>query len=78
MSKAPSLYDAVAGLLGPLEAEYARIIDEGSPEMPVTISLGGYTHKTTLDTIQRLDRAYAAAFEAKIKRDAKRSRGTLL
>ncbi len=78
MPKAPTLYDAVAGLLGPLSAEYARIIDEGAADMPVTISLGGYEHRTTLDTIQKLNRAHAHAFEAKLKRDERRAKGTLL
>ena len=76
--KAPTLYDAVAGLLGPLAAEYARIIDEGGDDMPVTISLGNYKHKTTLATIKALDRAYAAAFDAKNARAARKARGTLL
>lgn len=76
--KAPTLYNAIAGFLGPLSADYARIIDEGSDDMPVTVSLGGYHHKTTLKTIKEMDRAYAAAFEAKCARDAKKARGTLL
>jgi hypothetical protein len=78
MRKVPTLYDAVAGFLGPLCAEYARILDEGNPDMPVTVSLGGYDHKTTLATLKELDLAYCAAFEAKCKRDEKRARGTLL
>lgn len=76
--KAPTLYGAIAGFLGPLSAEYARIIDEGNPDMPVTIRLGGYEHQTTLATIKALDRAYAAAFDAKCNRAAKKSRGSLL
>lgn len=76
--KAPTMYDAIAGLLGPLSAEYARIIDEGNPDMPVTISLGGYKHTTTLAAIKALDRAYAAAFDAKCNRAAKKARGSLL
>lgn len=78
MSRAPSLYDAIAGLLGPLSAEYARIIDEGADDMPVEISLGGYVHRTTLRAIKDLARAYAAAFDAKAARDEKRNRGSLL
>lgn len=78
MSKAPTMYDAIAGFLGPLAAEYARIIDEGSDDMPVEINLGGYKHKTSLRAIKNLDRAYAAAFEAKCARDAKKARGSLL
>lgn len=76
--KAPTLYDAIAGFLGPLAADYARIIDEGSPDMPVTVFLGGYKHQTTLAAIKAMDRAYAAAFEAKCARDAKKARGSLL
>lgn len=78
MKRAPTLYDAVAGLLGPLAAEYARIIDEMHPTSPVEINIGGYVHKTTLSVIQDLDRAYAQAFETKCKRRERRSRGTLL
>lgn len=76
--KAPTLYDAIQGFLGPLVAEYGRIVDEGNPDMPVTISLGGYEHKTTLEAIKRLDRAHQAAFEAKCARDAKKAKGSLL
>lgn len=78
MSKAPTLYDAVAGFLGPLCAEYARIISEGDADMPVEVRLGGYTHKTTLRAIKDMDRAYAAAFDDKCKRSARKARGTLL
>jgi hypothetical protein len=78
MSKAPTMYDAISGLLGPLSAEYAQIINEGGDDMPVEIKLGGYTHKTTLRTIKDLDRAHSAAFEAKCARDEKKARGTLL
>ena len=76
--KAMTLYDAIARFLGPLSAEYARIIDEGSPDMPVTVSLGNYKHKTTLATIKAMDRAYAAAFETKQNRAAKKAVGSLL
>lgn len=76
--KAPTLYDAIQGFLGPLVAEYARIVDEGNPDMPVTISLGGYEHKTTLEAIKQLNRAHQAAFEAKCARDAKKAKGSLL
>ncbi len=75
---APTLYDALAGFLGPLVAEYGRIIDEGGADMPVEVRLGGYVHKTTLATIKAMDRAHHAAFEAKLKRDERRSRGSLL
>lgn len=75
---APTLYDALAGFLGPLSAEYGSVIDKGKDDMPVEIRLGGYVHKTTLATIKRMDRAYYAAFEDKNRRAEKRSRGTLL
>ena len=78
MAKAPTLYDAVAAFLGPLEADYARIIAEYPRDMPVTVSLGNYEHKTTLGVIKDMDRAYAAAFEVKLKRDERKSKGTLL
>lgn len=78
MTKAPTLYDAISAFLGPLAAEYARIIDEGHPNMPVTVSLGNYEHKTTLKVIKDMDRAHHAAFEMKLKRDERKSRGTLL
>jgi len=73
-----TLYEAIAGFLGPLSAEYARIIDEGHPDMTVTVSLGGYEHKTTLAAIKAMDRAYAAAFDAKCNRAARKARGSLL
>lgn len=78
MPKAPTLYSAVSDFLAPLMAEYARVIDEGADDMPVTISLGGLQYKTTLADLKKLDRAHQAAFEAKEKRDAKKSRGSLL
>ena len=76
--KPPTMFDALRGFLGPLEAEYARIIDEGSPDMPVIVKLGGYEHKTTLATIKQLDRAYAAAFDERCRRSERKSKGTLL
>jgi len=76
--KALTMYDALQGFLGPLEAEYARIIDEGSPDMPVVIKLGGYEHKTTLATIKQLDRAYAAAFDERCRRSERKAKGTLI
>lgn len=74
----PTLYDAIAGFLGPLSADYARIIDEGDDDMPVEVHLGGYVHKTTLAAIKRMDRAYYHAFEDKCRRSEKKARGTLL
>lgn len=74
---APTLFDAVRDFLGPLEAKYCRIIAEGSPEMPVTISLGNYVYETTLADIKKLDRAYAAAFDAKLKRAERKAKGGL-
>ena len=72
-----TLFEAVRNFLGPLEAHYARIIEEGSPDMPVTISLGNYEYKTTLADIKALDRAYAKAFDDKMKRADRKSKGGL-
>jgi hypothetical protein len=58
-----ALIDAVGAFLGPIMAEYCRLIDEGDPAMPLTISLGGYQHETTLGVLQEIDRAYLAARE---------------
>lgn len=74
---APTLFEAVQRFLGPLEAEYCRIIDEGSPDMPVTILLGNYEYKTTLADIKALDRAYAKAFDDKLKRSERKAKGGL-
>ena len=62
----PTLYEAIEGFLGPLMAEYARLIDEGNPDLPVIVKLGGYEHKTTLAVLKKLDRAHHAAFETKL------------
>ena len=78
MSDRVTLYEAVQAFMGQIAAEYGRIVDEGNPEMPVTVSLGGYEVKMKLADIQRLDRAFMQAFDAKVKRDEKRSVGTLL
>ena len=75
---APTLFEAVGGFLGPLLAEYARLVDEFSADTPVVIKIGGYEHETTLASIKALDRAYYAAFEAKCKREARKSVGSLL
>jgi hypothetical protein len=75
--RAPTLFEAVRDFLGPLEAKYCRIIEEGDPDMPVTILLGNYEYKTTLADIKALDRAYAAAFDAKEKRAARKAKGGL-
>lgn len=78
MKRAPTLYEAIEALLGPLSAEYGRLIDEARPETPVTISLDGYEHKTTMSVLQDLDRAHGAAFDAKQARRARKATGTLL
>jgi hypothetical protein len=72
-----TLFEAVQRFLGPLAAQYCRIIEEGSPDMPVTIMLGGYEYKTTLADIKALDRAYAKAFDDKQKRACRKARGGL-
>ena len=75
---APTLYAAVGGFLGPLLADCCRLVDECSDDAEVIVKVAGYSHKTTLKTIKDLDRAYAAAHEAKLKRDDKKRVGTLL
>lgn len=76
--KAMTLYDAIQNFLGPMHAEYCRIITDSPPDTEVTILLGGYEYKTTMDDIQKLDRAYARAFDIKCKRDENKAKGTLL
>ena len=78
MSKAPTLYEAIEGLLGPLTAEYGRLIEEARPEMPISIMLGGYEFKTTMSVLQDLDRAHMAAHDAKQAKRARKSVGSLL
>lgn len=77
-----TLTDAIAAFLGPLMADYARLIEEGDPDMPVTICFGGYEHATTLGAIQSLDRAYADTFErnqrAACRRRDRKAAGRLL
>lgn len=84
--KPMTLSDAIAAFLGPLHAEYSRLVDEWANDAPVQIILGrpkgeasgGYTFHTTIGVIQDLDRAYQRYFEEKCKRDAKKAQGTLL
>lgn len=75
--RTPTLFEAVRNFLGPLEAQYCRIIEEGAPDMPVTILLGNYEYKTTLADIKALDRAYAKAFDDKQNRATRKVRGGL-
>ncbi len=83
--KPPTLFDAIASLLGPMHAEYGRLID-WAHDAPVQIVLGrgkgettgGYIFQTTMGAIQDLDRAHQAAFEAKQNKAAKRAVGTLI
>jgi hypothetical protein len=84
--KPMTLSDAMAAFLGPLHAEYCRLIDEWAHDAPVQIILGrgkgettgGYIFQTTMGAIQDLDRAHQAAFEAKQNRAAKKAIGSLL
>lgn len=84
--KPMTLYEAMSAFLGPLHAEYARLVDDWAHDAPVQIVLGrgkgetdgGYIFQTTMGAIQDLDRAHRAAFEAKNARAAKRAVGTLL
>lgn len=66
MTEKQSLVQAVGAFLAPLMAEYARLIDEGNPETPLFILIGGeggYTYETTLRDLQALDNAYLEAME---------------
>lgn len=80
------LYEAIESFLGPLSAEYCRLIDEWAHDAPVQIILGrkrgetsgGYIYQTTMGAIQDLDRAHRAAFEARQLRASKKSKGSLL
>ena len=75
MSKAPTLFEAVQLFLGPIVAEYARIIDEGDPEAECIVQVYGYKATLKLADLKRLDEAYSAAVyqrEAKIDRKFKR------
>lgn len=84
--KPMTMVAALSAFLGPMHADYSRLIDEWAHDAPVQIILGrrpdetsgGYIFNTTMGSIQDLDRAYQAAFDAKEKRAAKRSVGTLL
>lgn len=84
--KPMTLYDAMASFLGPLSADYCRLIDDWAHDAPVQIvlgrgkgeSTGGYIHHTTMGAIQDLDRAHQAAFEVKEKKSARRAVGSLL
>lgn len=84
--KPPTMFDAIASLLGPMHAEYSRLIDDWAHDAPVQIVLGrgkgettgGYVFHTTMGAIQDIDRAHQAASEAKEKRSAKRAVGTLI
>jgi hypothetical protein len=84
--KPMTLFEAIRSFLGPLHADYSRLIDDWAHDAPVQIVLGrakgettgGYIHHTTMGALQDLDIAYAAAFDAKEKKAAKRAVGTLL
>lgn len=58
-----TLLEAIAGLLGPICAESARIIDEGDPDTELTVMFYGRPHRLTLKVLQDLDRTYAEAFK---------------
>jgi len=81
-----TLFKASEALLGPLHAEYGRLLGELANDAPVQIILGrgkgettgGYIFQTTMGALQDLDRAHQAAFDAKVTRDAKKAKGTLL
>ena len=74
--------EAIRDFLAPIMASYCRVIDEGSSDMPVTISFGGYKYETTLADFKALDKAHQEAFDrnekAAANRRAKKSVGTLI
>lgn len=82
--KPMTLFDAIQAFLGPMHAEYARLIDEWAHDAPVTIIFGrggddgGYRYNTTMGAIQDLDRAHQAAFDARQARAAKKAVGSLI
>lgn len=79
MSKTPTLYTAIGNLLAPLWADKGDVIHDLAPDTPVIIKFGEVVvHSTTVEVFQDLDRAHVAAFDAKVKRDERRSRGSLL
>ena len=65
----PTLYEAVQCFLGPIMAEYCRIIDEGDPKAEVIVKVYGYEAKLTLGDLQKLDEAYRTEFYRREKRD---------
>jgi hypothetical protein len=67
-----TLPEAVAAFLGPLMAEYARLIEESDRDTVVTIMFGHHGYRTTLGVIQDLDRAYAETFERNHKAACRR------
>lgn len=76
--KAPTLMEAVEQFMGPLLAEYARLIEEGDPDAQLVLEIQGYRYFTKLRDLQTLDRAHSAAWDARQKRRANRAKATLL
>lgn len=84
--KPMTMFEALNAFLGPLHAEYARLIDEWAHDAPVQIVLGrrpdettgGYIFNTTMGALQDLDRAHRKAFEDKCNRSAKKAGGSLI
>ena len=79
---AKTLTSSVRDFLGPIMAEYCRLIDEYSGDLPVEIHFGDHIHKTTLQEFKDLDRAFAQSLErakkAAASRKARKAVGTLL
>jgi hypothetical protein len=74
----PTLFEAVRDLLGPIMAEGCRVIDEGSDDMPVTITFGPCEAELTLADLKKLDRAYQQALHEKEQRAERKAKGGLL
>jgi hypothetical protein len=75
MAKAPSMFEAIQQFLSPIMAEACRIVDEGNPESDCMVSFLGFNVKMKLRDIQALDRAYAAEFHRREKRDENKANG---
>lgn len=77
-----NLSEAVADFMGPLVAEYGRLISEYDGELPVIIKFGGYEYRTQLSAFQDLDKAFQKNQEQSEKAAATRRKrkasGTLI
>lgn len=76
--RTPNLSDAVRSFLAPIMAEGCRVVDDGHPEMPVTVSFGPCTVEMKLADLKRLSDAFRDWVDANERRAEKRARGSLL